>query len=138
MNIRIVIGGKHTILREGIRRMLEKESTFRVIAEVETDRELIDLLQARAAHVVILDSDILVNKRIFSAKKLFEINPSIKIIFLSLHVEKYFVEEFIKSGISGYVLKDDVISEIVAAVKSVMNGEIYISSELHANLKGTD
>ncbi len=130
MDIRIILGENHSILREGIRRILEKEPGFIVVGEVETEQELFDLFPDSSANIIILDSDIPLKKGIQTAKKLLEQAPLVKIILLSLHTEKYFVEETIKAGIYGYVLKNDVISEIVSAIQNVMAGKQYISPEL--------
>ncbi len=130
MPIKILLADDHALTRVGIRNTLEAEPAIQVIAEAENGREALRLAKEIKPDIVILDIYMPELNGIDAAVQILQDLPDTKIIFLSMHAEKNYVEKALKTGASGYVLKDCAIEEIVLAVKDVYVGKCYLSSEI--------
>ena len=127
MNIRLLLADDHTILRQGLRSLLEKESGMSIVAEAENGKDTIALARKTSPHVVVIDVAMPDLNGIDATRKIVKDNPGIKVVALSGHPDRRFVVEMLKAGASGYVLKQSAYEELAKAIREVMNGRTYLS-----------
>ena len=125
--IRVMIADDHTIVREGIRHVLEQEPGIVVEAEAEDGREAVRRAAELPLDVIFMDISMPGMNGIEAARQILKSQSGVKIIILSMHSDKRFVERALKSGVSGYLLKNRAVAEVVTAIQSVMQGKMYLS-----------
>jgi DNA-binding NarL/FixJ family response regulator len=120
----------HNIIRHGLKQSLSQEKDMKVVAEAETGRKAIELVHEYAPDVIIMDVSMPDLNGIEATKQILKINPNIKIIALSMHSEKQFVLSMVKAGARGYLLKTNFFNELLTAIRTVVSGNIFLSSEI--------
>ena len=126
MTIKLVIIDDHQLFREGVKRILEFEETFVVVAEGEDGKEAVDLVQEYSPDVVLLDINMKEVNGIEATRQLVEAYPNTKVMILSIHDDESYVTHALKTGASGYMLKEMDSDELIEEVKIVADGGSYI------------
>jgi len=130
MLIRILVVDDHSILREGLRLLLESQPDFQVVAEAESGREGVEAAKKLLPDVVIMDVSMPVLNGVEATKSICSENPSVKVIGLSMHTDSDHIVGMLRAGASGYLLKNCNWEEIVKAVRTVVTDHIYLSRKL--------
>ena len=130
MSIRIVLADDHRITREGVRLMLDQEAEFDVVGETGDGRKAVDLVAELTPDVVIMDLTMPSLNGVEATRQVKAQNPDVKVIVLSMHLERQFVSETLAAGASGYLLKDSPTEELLKAVRTVMGGDPYLSPKV--------
>jgi DNA-binding NarL/FixJ family response regulator len=126
-NLNVLLADDHRILRQGLRSLLEKEQDLHVAAEADNGREAITAVEGGSIDLAIMDISMPGLNGIEAARKLLAINPSIRIIGLSMHTDRRFVSEMLRAGAVGFVSKDSAFEELVQAIRTVLSGKVYLS-----------
>ena len=134
MTTKIVIIDDHQLYREGIKRILEFESTFKVVAEGEDGNVALGLMDTYLPDVVLIDINMPHTNGLVATELLINKYPAAKIIILSVHDDENFVTRALRVGASGYLLKAMNSQTLVEAVKVVANGGTYLDSKVIHNL----
>ncbi|MHC4337862.1 MAG: response regulator [Planctomycetota bacterium] len=127
MTLRILLADDHKITRQGLRSLLEKQPDIEVVAEAEDGRTAVRLAKELVPNVVIMDVRMPDMGGVQATKQINSEFPKVKIIALSMHSDSMFVVEMLRSGASGYVLKDCAFEELTRAIRTVMDNKIYLS-----------
>ena len=127
MAITILLVDDHPLFRKGLRLLLGEQEDFRIVGEAGDGREAIDKVRALAPDVVIMDIAMPDFNGIDATRRIVSENPSAKVVTLSMHAEKRFVEDMLQAGATGYILKKSVPEDLVAGVRTVIEGEVYLS-----------
>lgn len=130
----IVIIDDHQLFREGVKRILEFEKDFQVVAEGNNGEEAISLVKKYNPDVVLLDINMPELNGIEATKKLVNEYPETKIIILSIHDDENYVTHALKTGASGYLLKEMDAEALIEAVRVVANGGSYLHPKVTHNL----
>lgn len=130
MNVRLVLADDHAMMREGLKSLIGKETDFSVVGEADNGKATVELARKAAAHVVIMDVAMPDLNGIEATRQLLRVNPNIKVVALSGHANREFVREMLKAGASAYVLKSRAYEELVRAIREVMKGKKYLSSDV--------
>lgn len=130
MSIRILLADDHKITREGLRSLLEKEPDMEVVAEAEDGRTTVSLVRELQPDVVIMDVSMPDLNGMEAARQIGSEFGNVKIIALSMHSDSLFVTEMLKSGASGYLLKDCAFEELARAIRVVVADQTYLSPSI--------
>jgi DNA-binding NarL/FixJ family response regulator len=130
MSISILLVDDHTILRQGLRALLEAEPGLKVIGEASTGVETLEKAEQLHPDVIVLDLLLPDIHGLEVTRQLFSANPHTRIVILSMHAKEAYVFEAFNSGASAYVLKGSDSSQLVEAIHKAMNGCHYLSPPL--------
>nr|WP_147554273.1 response regulator transcription factor [Bacillus testis] len=130
----IVIIDDHQLFREGVKRILDFEESFEVVAEGDDGSEAIDLVDRHRPDVVIMDINMPTTNGIEATKQLIQQFPNTKVIILSIHDDENYVTHALKTGASGYLLKEMDADALIEAVKVVAEGGSYLHPKVTHNL----
>jgi two-component system, NarL family, response regulator NreC len=126
MAYRILLADDHTIVRQGLRAILEREG-YEVVGEAADGREAITYAEKFRPDVAVLDISMPLLNGIDAAREVVKISPRTKTILLTMYTEDHYVLESLRAGVTGYVLKMRAALALVQAIQAVMKGEIYLS-----------
>ena len=127
MSTKILLADDHKITRQGLRSLLEKQPDMKVVAEAEDGREAVRLARQLHPDVVIMDVSMPDLNGMAATRQILGKSKKVKIIALSMHSDTLFISEMLKSGASGYLLKDCAFEELRDAIRTVIAGNIYLS-----------
>lgn len=136
MKTKVFIVDDHSLFREGLHRLLDLQPDLEVTGEAANGQEAIEMLAQTAADVVLMDIDMPVMNGIEASKRALEQNPKLKIIALSMHGDREYYFEMVAAGAKGFLLKSSDISEVTAAIDTVMHDGSFFSQELLCSLVG--
>lgn len=131
--MRLIIADDHPIVRRGVRDILVESFPRLIVVEVDTAVALFMALKD-AFDLVLLDLSLPDRNGLDCLGQIKKQHPGLPVLVLSMHAEEHFALRALKSGASGYVTKDKAAEELVRAVKKIMNGGRYVSSELAERL----
>ena len=132
---RVLLADDHTLVRSGIRRILESQPGIEVLAEAaDGDAALALVRQQPDADVLVLDLTMpgADGIEVLSAVKM--IRPGLRIIILTMHAGKEYVAQAVRGGADAYLLKDSAVQDLVAAVDAVMEGRTYFSPAIQQQM----
>ncbi len=130
MSIKVMLVDDHKIMREGLRTLLEKQEDLQIVGEAGDGRTAVSLAQKLLPDLIVMDTVLPDLNGIEATRQIIAEHPHIKIIALSMHSDKQFVIEMLKAGASGYMLKDCASEELVKAIQSVMDNQVYLSPKI--------
>jgi len=122
---RLLLADDHTLVLDGLKRILEEE--FELVGAAENGREALRLAVALKPDVILLDISMPLLNGIDVARQLTRMAETVKIIFITMHSDSDYVSEAFRVGASGYLLKRSAASELVTAVHEVMKGRFYVT-----------
>ncbi|MCC5789350.1 MAG: response regulator transcription factor [Opitutales bacterium] len=128
--ISILLAEDHLLVREGIRNLLETESDFFVISEVNNGREAIKKVAELQPNVVVMDIALPLLNGMMACRQIHKANPQIHVLMLSAHGDDAYVEEAIESGASGFALKQAAGSALTKAIREIHAGRRYFSKAI--------
>lgn len=133
--IKVLLIDDHTVVRKGIRALLEQEKDIEVIAEAEDGLEGVETCLEHEPDVVVLDMALPLLSGVEVARKIREKLPDVRILILSMYDDEEYIVDSFKVGVAGYILKDVVVSDLVAAVRSVYRGSTFLSPTVSEKLR---
>ena len=130
MAIRVMIADDHSMIREGLKQLLELEKDFRVVEEACDGVECLEKLEKTIPDILLLDINMPNMNGLDVLKKIKEKRMKVKILVLTIHNEVEYLLKAVDIGINGYLLKDAESAELKKAILTVINGENYIQPSL--------
>ena len=128
--ITIILVDDHKLLRDGLRNIIEQRANMHIIGEASDGREAIKICSKLLPNVVVMDISMPGLNGIEAAIQIHKSNPEIKIIGLSMHSTKQFIQGMFRAGAFGYLLKDGDADELITAITTVMLNKRYLSKDI--------
>ena len=125
--LRILLGDDHTLLRQGLRKILHECADWEVVAEAGDGREAVRQAVAVRPEVAILDIGMPLMNGIEATRQMVRRLPDIRILILSMHANEGYIIQALKAGAKGYLLKDSADIELIGAVAAVAKGKSFFS-----------
>ena len=132
--IRVILADDHTLVRAGIRALLEKLPGVQVVGEAGDGREVLNLVKQHRPDVVLLDITMPGLNGLDTAARMAKEFPDVRVIILSMHNNEEYYWRALKAGAAGYLLKKAATAELETALQRVIHGEIYLSREISTRL----
>jgi two-component system, NarL family, nitrate/nitrite response regulator NarL len=133
--IRVLVADDHTIVRTGIRHVLEGESGFELVGEAANGFEALTLAERLRPDVIVVDISMPGESGLRLAAKLRTSLPASRVLILSMHDNAEYVVESLRAGANGYLLKDAAATELRDAIRAVCRGESYFSPPIAGRLR---
>ena len=130
MSCRILLADDHTLVRQGLRRILETQPGLRVVAEAGSGSEAIALAREHLPDLVLLDVGMKGLNGLEALTQLRRLQPALAVLMLSMHADERYVLRAMREGASGYLLKDCVERELIEAIEAVRAGGRFLSPEV--------
>ena len=131
---RILIADDHTILRAGIRALLDAQPEFEVVGEVDNGKDAVHYAGQLKPQLIISDLSMPKSNGTEAIQRIKNRYPEIKILVLTVHKTEEYVHTALKAGASGYLLKDDTSDELINACNNVLAGKTHLSSSVCGNV----
>ncbi len=125
--MRILLADDHTIVRNGLRVLLERQPDFEIVGEAGNGREAIELAQQQSPDVILMDVAMPIMNGIEAAARITAAQPKTAIVILSMHSDESYILRALKGGARGYLLKDSAESDLIQAVRAVAAGKAFFS-----------
>ncbi|MDB6023727.1 MAG: Two component transcriptional regulator, LuxR family [Pedosphaera sp.] len=125
--VRILLADDHTLLRAGIRSLLEKMPGVEVIGEAADGREALNLVKAHLPNIVLMDIAMAGLNGLEATARIVRDFSAVRVIILSMHANEEYVLQTLRAGASGYLLKDAATAELELAIQAVARGDTYLS-----------
>ena len=125
--LRILLGDDHTLLRSGLRKILQEKPDWEVVAEANNGRDAVREALAKTPDLAILDISMPLLNGIEATSQIVRRAPDMRVLILSMHADEAYVIQALKAGAKGYLLKDSADIELIRAVTDVANGKSYFS-----------
>ncbi len=128
--IKMMIVDDHQVVIDGIKLMIEDEQDLECVAEASTGKQAFQLIDQREIDLVLLDINLPDINGIDICKRLSKDHPEVKILALTMYDKGSFIQQMFKSGASGYILKNAGKEELLKAIRTIIDGETYVSQQV--------
>lgn len=128
--IRVMIADDHSLIREGLRQLLEFDGSIKVVGEAANGVECLENLEKYDPEVLLLDINMPEMNGIEVLKKMKESQSAVKVLILTVHNELEYLMNAVDIGVEGYIMKDSESAELKKAIRAVRDGENYIQPSL--------
>ena len=132
MKPRVIIADDHALVAEGVSKLIERD--VQLVASVADGRALVQAVEKLNPDLALVDISLPLLNGLDACRQIKKANPTVKVIALTMHLERHFVTEAFRAGVSGYVLKQSVADELIFAIKEVLKGRTYVSPLVTQNL----
>ncbi len=136
MSIRILLADDHTILRAGLRMMLNAQPDFEVVGEAQDGRQAIQEAQRLQPDVILMDITMPDMNGIEATRQIKKLLPETKVLMLTMHEHDEYVFQALRAGASGYMLKEAADTDLISALRVIQNGQFYLSPTAQSVMVG--
>lgn len=128
--LRILLADDHTVMRTGLRVLLERQLNLEIVGEAENGRDTIQLAASLRPDVVVMDVGMPVLNGIEATKTIVTEDPNIAVVILSMHADESYVMRALKAGARGYLLKDSAPADLLGAIQAVTQNKSFFSPKV--------
>lgn len=125
--IRILLADDHAVVRQGFKMILAAQPDMEIVGEAGNGREALESSGRLQPDVIVMDVAMPELNGIEATRRLADVSPRTRVLALSMHKDSVYVREILRAGARGYLLKDSIASDLLAAVRAVARGEGYLS-----------
>ena len=134
MNYSVIIVDDHPLFSRGLSQLIETQNDFKVIGIAKDRAEALTLLDSKKPDLIIADLNLGQEDGLEQIKDCLAFNPHLKVLVISMHDERFYAERALKAGAKGYIMKEEAETNVISAIKTVINGEIYLSESEKARI----
>lgn len=132
--LRVLLADDHTLVRAGIRSLIEAIEGAVIVAEADNGREAVSLAKAHRPDLTVMDISMRELNGIEATLQILAENPDARVLILSMHATEDFVRRALKAGAAGYIVKDSAPLELRMAIEAIRRGEVFVSSRVSQHL----
>jgi DNA-binding NarL/FixJ family response regulator len=132
--IRVIVADDHTVLRDGLRYLLEAQGDIEIVGMAANGQEALDQAMLNCPDVILMDISMPVMNGIEATRHICEICAHTKVAILSMHHTTEYMQRALEAGAVGYLLKDSAGSELVTAIRALHSGKRYLSQQVAKSL----
>ena len=129
--IKVLLAEDHTIVRKGIRSLLDAERHIEVVGEAENGREAVDKTESLVPDIVVMDHTMPLLNGLEATRQICRHLPQVKVLILTMHTNEEYIFQFLRAGAAGYLVKQTAPTELVAAINAIHQGESFLSPAIH-------
>ena len=128
--IKVVLAEDHTIVRQGLRSILEQHAGIEVIAEAENGREAVRIAEQMKPDVVLMDFSMPGLNGLEATRQIKQRVPDVKVLVLTRHANREYIESILRAGASGYLIKKSAADRLIIAIQSVARGDSFLDPSI--------
>lgn len=132
--IRVIIADDHNLVRQGLRALLAQTGEIEVIGEASTGQEAIDQTEKLQPDVIVMDLSMPRMDGVQAAERILGLDTPAQVVIVSAHSDTTIVQQLLRRGVKGYLLKDAVTEELLLAVRSASQGKVYLSPTISSSV----
>jgi DNA-binding NarL/FixJ family response regulator len=132
--LKILVADDHAVVRDGLKALINAEADMEVIGEAKDGRVAVQKIIELRPDIAIIDISMPELNGIQATERIKRECPEVKVLALTVHPEKGYLDQLLRVGVSGYVLKLSAADELIEAIRSVANGETYVDRELASRI----
>ncbi len=136
MSIRILLADDHTILRAGLKMMLNAQPDMEVVGEAQDGRQALQEAQRLQPDIILMDITMPDMNGIEATKQLKKELPDVKVLILTMHEHEEYVFQALRAGASGYMLKEAADTDLISALRIIQSGQFYLSPAAQSVMVG--
>jgi DNA-binding NarL/FixJ family response regulator len=136
--ITVVLADDHTVLREGLRYLLEAAGDIEIVSTASNGQEAVEQATLHCPDVVLMDISMPVMNGIEATKQICKVCENTKVAILSMHHTTEYMQRALEAGAVGYLLKDSAGTELVTAIRALHSGKRYLSQKVSKFLREDD
>ncbi|OHC03528.1 MAG: DNA-binding response regulator [Planctomycetes bacterium RIFCSPLOWO2_12_FULL_40_19] len=125
--IRVLLADDHTIVRQGLRALLDSQEDIEVVGEAEDGRQAFEKTKELIPDIVVIDITMPNLNGIEATRQIKKLSPEIKVLVLTVHDNEEYIHQILQAGASGYLLKESAVTDLVSAINAVKKGGIFLS-----------
>jgi two-component system, NarL family, response regulator NreC len=126
-SVRILLADDHTVVRQGLRKVLEERPEWKVVAEAGDGREAVRQAEQLKPDIAILDVAMPLLNGVEATRQIVKHVPGVRVLVLSMHADEAYVTQILQAGASGYLLKDSADVDLIQAVSAISQGKSFFS-----------
>lgn len=128
--IKVVLAEDHTIVRQGLRSLLEQQAGIEVIAEAENGRQAVQIAEQLKPDLVLMDFSMPELNGLEATRQIKQRAPDVKVLILTRHTNQEYVKSILRAGASGFLIKKSAADKLVLAIKSIYQGDSFLDSSI--------
>lgn len=132
--IRVLLAEDHTIVRKGLRSLLDAEPDTEVVGEAEDGRKAIQLVEKLCPDVVLMDISMPALNGLEATRQITKRFPEVKVLILTVHSDEEYIRQVLSAGASGYLVKQAAPSELASAIRAAYQGDFFPSPSISREL----
>lgn len=135
MAISVLIIDDHPLFSRGLAQLIETQREYKVVAMAHNRNEALDAIQANLPNLAIVDLNLGQEDGLDLIKDILIYSPKTTVLVLSMHDERYYAERALKAGAKGYIMKAEAETQVINAIRTVMDGKVYLSEKEKARIE---
>jgi len=128
--VRILLADDHTVMRAGLRALLERQPNLEVVGEAEDGRQTVELASSHVPDVVVMDIAMPNLNGVEATRRMVSKQPAISVVILSMYSDESYVMRALQAGARAYLLKDSVVTDLIRAIEAVSQGKSFFSPKI--------
>ena len=127
MPIKVLLADDHTIVRKGIRSLLDAEEDIEVVGEADNGREAMEKAEESQPDLILMDHTMPIMNGLEATRQIRQRHPDIQVLILTMHTNEEYLFQFLQAGAAGYLVKESAPNELVAAIRAIHRGDSFLS-----------
>ena len=128
--VRIILADDHTVMRAGLRALLERQPNLEVVGEAEDGRQTVELASSHVPDVVVMDIAMPNLNGVEATRRMVSKQPTISVVILSMYSDESYVMRALEAGARAYLLKDSAVTDLIRAIEAVSQGKSFFSPKI--------